>query len=80
MRESSRFFVNNVNTVVVIIIVYYPKLEFVNYDDPDYVVDQGVSNGFSSKEDDEAEIKKMREEHRRKNNEFQFYKTRYRQR
>lgn len=51
----------------------YPELEFVNYDDPDYIVDQGVSDEFSSNDDDtEVEIEKMREERRRKNDEFQF--------
>uniref|UniRef100_A0A7S2IC14 Uncharacterized protein n=1 Tax=Helicotheca tamesis TaxID=374047 RepID=A0A7S2IC14_9STRA len=49
----------------------YPELEFVNYDDPDYVVDQGEI--FQENEDDTLEqIEAMREERRRRNDEFQF--------
>jgi len=53
----------------------FPDLEFVNYDDPNYTVDQGVSDEvFSPKKDDgtDEEIEAMREERRRKNDEFQF--------
>lgn len=52
----------------------YPELEFVNYDDPEYRVDQG--DEFFSASDDtdttEAEIEAMRESRRCKNDEFQF--------
>lgn len=47
----------------------YPDLEFVNYDDPEYTVDQG--DEFSSDETEEA-IEEMREDRRRRNDEFQF--------
>lgn len=49
----------------------YPDLEFVNYDDPEYSVDQGTDE---FKEDDmtEIEIEKMRESRRRRNDEYQF--------
>lgn len=55
----------------------YPDLEFVNYDDPEYVVDQGVDDEFfggSSKNKDstEEEIEEMREDRRKRNDEFQF--------
>eukprot|EP00555_Chaetoceros_dichaeta_P002066 CAMPEP_0198249508 /NCGR_PEP_ID=MMETSP1447-20131203/1021_1 /TAXON_ID=420782 /ORGANISM="Chaetoceros dichaeta, Strain CCMP1751" /LENGTH=489 /DNA_ID=CAMNT_0043934165 /DNA_START=30 /DNA_END=1499 /DNA_ORIENTATION=+ len=58
----------------------YPDLEFVNYDDPNYVVDQGITEGeflpasVQPKEDDgtEEEIEAMREDRRRRNDEFQF--------
>jgi len=59
----------------------YPELEFVNYDDPDYRVDQGLSDGdefFPTSSREEAnratleEIEAMREERRRRNDEFQF--------
>lgn len=47
----------------------YPELEFVNYDDPEYVVDQGSEEEFF---DTEAEVEAMREERRVKNDEYQF--------
>lgn len=57
----------------------FPDLEFVNYDDPNYTVDQGVTDevfksSSSSKKDDgtEEEIEAMREDRRRRNDEFQF--------
>lgn len=58
----------------------YPDLEFINYDDPDYVVDQGITDEkllpvtVSSREEDgtEEEIEAMREDRRRRNDEFQF--------
>mmetsp|Transcript_10812 Transcript_10812/g.16005 ORF Transcript_10812/g.16005 Transcript_10812/m.16005 type:complete len:509 (+) Transcript_10812:81-1607(+) len=54
----------------------YPELEFVNYDDPNYVVDQGqVEDEYFTKptEDDTLEqIEAMREERRKRNDEFQF--------
>ena len=58
----------------------YPELEFVNYDDPEYVVDQGIDDDefFSAspeRDDDKKtllEIEAMREERRRRNDEYQF--------
>ena len=52
----------------------YPDLEFVNYDDPEYKVDQGVGDEFfdSSTLSTEEQIEEMREERRKKNDEFQF--------
>ncbi len=59
----------------------YPELEFVNYDDPDYQVDQGLSDDdefFPSSSREQAnqatlqEIEAMREERRRRNDEYQF--------
>ena len=48
----------------------YPDLEFVNYSDPEYQVDQGVSDEFD--DSTEAQIEAMREERRRRNDEYQF--------
>ena len=48
----------------------YPDLEFVNYDDPEYSVDQG-EEGYDE-EMTLAEVEAMREERRRKNDEYQF--------
>ena len=45
------------------------QLEFINYDDPEYNVDQGVTDEFF---DTDAEVEKMREDRRRINDEFQF--------
>lgn len=50
----------------------YPDLEFVNYDDPEYQVDQGVGDEFFDPESTEAQIEAMREERRMRNDEFQF--------
>lgn len=52
----------------------YPDLEFVNYDDPSYEVDQGITDTEIFEEEDKtlAEIEAMREERRRRNDEFQF--------
>lgn len=57
----------------------YPDLEFVNYDDPEYAVDQGLDDVYDpmvarmkEKEATEEAIEAMREERRRKNDEFQF--------
>jgi hypothetical protein len=50
----------------------YPDLEFVNYDDPEYQVDQGVGDEFSDPDSTEAQIEAMREERRMRNDEFQF--------
>jgi len=53
----------------------FPDLEFVNYDDPNYTVDQGVSDEVfqtSSEDGTEEEIEAMREDRRRRNDEFQF--------
>jgi hypothetical protein len=47
----------------------YPELEFVNYADPEYAVDQGVSDEFF---DTEEKVEEMREERRVRNDEFQF--------
>jgi len=49
----------------------YPELEFVNYDDPEYSVDQGISDEFFEDSTD-AEIEEMREQRRLKNDEYQF--------
>ena len=50
----------------------YPDLEFVNYDDPDYKVDQGVGDEFYDPDSTEAQIEVMREERRQRNDEYQF--------
>jgi hypothetical protein len=52
----------------------YPDLEFVNYDDPEYQVDQGSGDEFydSTYKSTEDEIEEMREERRQKNDEYQF--------
>ena len=59
----------------------YPDLEFINYNDPEYRMDRGMGDDdldenylAADKNDDEtlAEIERMREERRRKNDEFQF--------
>ena len=53
----------------------YPDLEFVNYDDPEYVVDQGIGDDVvapNEYDSTEQEIEAMREERRRKNDEYQF--------
>lgn len=55
----------------------YPELEFVNYNDPEYrSSDDELDDSYltADKNDDEtlAEIEKMREERRRKNDEYQF--------
>ncbi|KAL7493959.1 hypothetical protein ACHAWT_002745 [Skeletonema menzelii] len=59
----------------------YPDLEFVNYNDPEYRMDRGLGDDdldeqylTADKNDDEtlAEIERMREERRRKNDEYQF--------
>jgi hypothetical protein len=52
----------------------YPDLEFINYDDPEYKVDQGVGEEFfdSTTDDTEEQIEAMREDRRRRNDEFQF--------
>mmetsp|Transcript_22256 Transcript_22256/g.32510 ORF Transcript_22256/g.32510 Transcript_22256/m.32510 type:complete len:468 (+) Transcript_22256:80-1483(+) len=51
----------------------YPELEFINYDDPEYVVDQGDEfSGATTEDTTEEEIEAMREERRRKNDEYQF--------
>ena len=49
----------------------YPDLEFVNYDDPEYAVDQGLDEdpGVFDEDTTQAEIEAMREERRRKNDE-----------
>jgi hypothetical protein len=48
----------------------YPDLEFVNYDDPAYQVDQGED--YFDATSTEEQIEEMREERRRKNDEYQF--------
>jgi len=50
----------------------YPDLEFVDYSDPEYVVDQGIGDEFVAEDTTEAEIEAMREDRRRRNDEFQF--------
>ncbi|KAL3756063.1 hypothetical protein ACHAWU_002642 [Discostella pseudostelligera] len=66
----------------------YPDLEFINYDDPNYSVDQGLEDDYyddessfemHSDEDDEdtedrtlVEIEAMRESRRKRNDEYQF--------
>ncbi|MGK3760432.1 MAG: hypothetical protein ACI8RD_012749 [Bacillariaceae sp.] len=50
----------------------YPDLEFINYSDPDYQVDQGVGDEFFDDTSTEAQVEAMREERRVKNDEFQF--------
>lgn len=50
----------------------YPGIEFVNYDDPDYQVDQGVQDEFFDDTSTEAQVEAMREERRVKNDEYQF--------
>jgi hypothetical protein len=49
----------------------YPELEFIDYSDPEYVVDQGVSEYFAENATEEL-IEQMREDRRRRNDEFQF--------
>jgi hypothetical protein len=48
----------------------YPDLEFVNYADPEYTADQGEE--FADELSTEEQIEAMREERRRRNDEFQF--------
>lgn len=50
----------------------YPDLEFINYDDPEYSVDQGEEMNTMSADSTEVEIEAMREDRRRRNDEFQF--------
>ena len=51
----------------------YPDLEFVNYDDPEYSVDQGLGDSELYDEDTTlAEIEAMREDRRTRNDEYQF--------
>ena len=59
---------------------FYPDLEFIDYSDPNYTIDQGMgyeffdttSNDSSKNDDTEAQIEAMREDRRRRNDEFQF--------
>lgn len=54
----------------------YPELEFVDYSDPEYKVDQGVGDEFfdpsAANLETEEQIEAMREERRVRNDEFQF--------
>jgi hypothetical protein len=50
----------------------YPELEFVDYSDPKYQVDQGVGDEFFDASSTEEQVEAMREERRLKNDEFQF--------
>lgn len=50
----------------------YPDLEFVNYDDPEYQVDQGVGDEFFDPNSTEEQVEAMREERRVRNDEYQF--------
>jgi hypothetical protein len=47
-------------------------LEFVDYSDPEYSVDQGTDEFYSTEDDTEEQIEAMREDRRRRNDEFQF--------
>ena len=59
---------------------FYPDLEFIDYSDPNYVIDQGMGDQFfrsghndgGDNDDTEAQIEAMREDRRRRNDEFQF--------
>jgi hypothetical protein len=51
----------------------YPDLEFVDYSDPEYRVDQGVGDEyFDADQSTEAQVEAMREERRMRNDEYQF--------
>jgi len=52
----------------------YPDLEFINYDDPEYSVNQGGDEFIADVPVDttEEEIEAMREDRRRRNDEYQF--------
>ena len=54
----------------------YPDLEFVDYSDPEYQVDQGVGDEFfdprMTDSETEEKIEAMREERRVRNDEYQF--------
>uniref|UniRef100_A0A7S3QHJ8 Uncharacterized protein n=1 Tax=Chaetoceros debilis TaxID=122233 RepID=A0A7S3QHJ8_9STRA len=52
----------------------YPDLEFVNYDDPEYSSGQEDDDLFGSTDKDttEEQVEAMREERRRRNDEYQF--------
>lgn len=54
----------------------YPDLEFIDYSDPEYKVDQGVGDEFfdptSTQTETEETIEAMREERRMRNDEYQF--------
>lgn len=51
----------------------YPDLEFVNYDDPEYQVDQGQGDEFYDPDSTEAQIEEMREDRRRRNDECKLW-------
>ena len=61
---------------------FYPDLEFIDYSDPNYVIDQGMGDEFfpavgggdnnNNDDDTEQQIEAMREDRRRRNDEFQF--------
>lgn len=55
----------------------YPQLEFIDYSDPDYQSNQGASDEFFASPSDDApsteeQIEAMREERRKRNDEYQF--------
>jgi len=50
----------------------YPDLEFVDYSDPEYQVDQGGGDEYFDPGSTEEQVEAMREERRIKNDEFQF--------
>jgi hypothetical protein len=50
----------------------YPDLEFINYDDPNYHANQGASDEYYSSSDTEQEIEAMRQDQKRRNDEYQF--------
>lgn len=50
----------------------YPDLEFVDYSDPEYQVDQGTGEEFSDPTSTDEQIEAMRQDRRRRNDEYQF--------
>jgi hypothetical protein len=50
----------------------YPDLEFIDYSDPEYQVDQGIGEEFSDPNSTDAQIEAMRQDRRRRNDEYQF--------
>jgi len=50
----------------------YPDLEFIDYSDPEYQIDQGAGDEFFDDTSTEAQVEAMREERRLTNDEFQF--------
>jgi len=50
----------------------YQDLEFIDYSDPEYQIDQGAGDEFFDDTSTEAQVEAMREERRLTNDEFQF--------